>query len=120
MSRSSSNWIVRGEQCRRFAVDVGVGRLEEPLRSLFVRGDGAVPGVLDELPLPLLGDRQGGGVEALAVAPAVDREVRPVLASALPEAHGRNSSTPVWRADDGSVPASTALARTKSSRSAGR
>src|SRR5690606_21906406 len=102
------------------AVDVCVHRPEQALRSLFVRGDGAVTGLFAELPFLPLGVLQVRRVQTRAVATAIDREVRPILASALPEAHDRTSSMPVRRSDDGSGLASTALARTNSSRSAGR
>ena len=41
-------------------------------------------------------------IETLAIATAVDREVRPVLSPALPEAHDSRSSLLVSRSDDGS------------------
>src|SRR5690349_20358029 len=101
------------------AVYVGVNRLEQPLRPSRVRGYRAESGIFDELPFLLSRRLQVRRAETLAIAPAIDREVRPVLASAFPEAHDRNSSMPV-RSDDDSGLTSTALARTKSSRSAGK
>ncbi|ODS54082.1 MAG: hypothetical protein ABS36_11590 [Acidobacteria bacterium SCN 69-37] len=73
-----------GRAVQALAVDVGVHGLEQPLRSLRMRRDGAVAGVLDELPLLALGVLQVRRVEPLAVATAIDREVRPVLTPALP------------------------------------
>ena len=74
------------------AVDVGVDCLEQPLRPLRVRGNGTKSGIFNELPLLPPRRLQVRRAEALAIAPAVDREVRLVLAAALPQGHDRSSS----------------------------
>ena len=47
LSRSSSSSIVRGEHRIRLAVQVGVDRIREPLRPLFVGGQPAVSSFFD-------------------------------------------------------------------------
>ena len=86
-SRSSSNSIVRGEHRIRLRIEVLVDRGRQPLRSLLVCRERAVPSVFDELPFLLLGDLQVGRAQALSVPTAGDREVRPVLTTAFPKAH---------------------------------
>ena len=85
LSRSSSSSIVRAEH-RSVCNQVGVNGIRQPLWSLLVGREPAVSSLFDHLALAACADAQVRRAEALAVATAVDREVRPVLATALPEA----------------------------------
>ena len=70
---------------------VRVDRLRQPLRSLFVGGEPAVASLFDQLALAARRRSQIRRAEALAVTTAGDGEVCPVLATAFPETHTRNS-----------------------------
>ena len=76
--------------------------------------------LFDQLALSAGCHSQIRGAEALPVTAAVDREVRPVLATAFPETHTRNSPSSESSSDEESDRVSTALARTNSSMSEGR
>jgi len=76
--------------------------------------------VFDHLALAAGGDAQIRRAQAFAVTTAGDREVRPVLATAFPEAHTCNSPSSESSSDEESDCVSTALARTNSSTSEGR
>ena len=103
-----------------FGSQVRVDGFRQPLRSLLVDGQSAVSSLFDHLALAPCGDAQIRRAEAFAVTTAVDREVRPVLATAFPEAHTCNSPSSESSSDEESDFVSTALARTKSSTSEGR
>jgi hypothetical protein len=83
-------------------------------------GDRAIQVSYSRSRIPGASPPQVRPAEALAVTTAVDREIRPVLATALPEAHTRDSPSSEPSSDEESDCVSTALARTNSSTSEGR
>jgi hypothetical protein len=66
-----------------FRSQVRVDPFGQPLRSLFIDGEPAVSSLFDHLAFAAGRDTQIRRAEALAVTTAVDREVRPVLATAV-------------------------------------
>ena len=120
LSRSSSSSIVRGEHRIRLAVQVGVDRLRQPLRSLFVGRQPAVSSLFDQLALSARRRSQVRRAETLPVSTAGDGEVCPVPADRVSRDSYGNSPSSESPSDEETDGVSTALARTKSATSDGR
>lgn len=120
LSRSSSSSIVRAEHRMRFAVRYASMASERRFGPCSSTGSRPCPASSISSRSRRVGDPQIRRAEALAVTTAVDREVRPVLSPAFPEAHNRNSPGSEPSSDEESAFVSTALARTKSATSEGR
>lgn len=92
-------------------------RLGQPLPAVLGDAKCTMAGGLQQLTLPTLRCLEILGAEPLAVPPAIDGEVGPVLPSAFPEAHASSPPSGDVRSDEDQCLVSTTFARTKSSRS---
>jgi hypothetical protein len=118
LSRSSSSSIVRDEQRIRFATRYDSIASDGRFGPCSLAVTNRWPAVLDQVTFSLLRQLQVRRSETLAIPLPGDGEIGPVLATAFPDTHSRNSPAFDAPSDAETNCVSTAHARMNASRSA--